>query len=121
MSAIISLEGLKFHAYHGVHPQERIVGGMFMVDIHLSMHIPAEGFRDDLHNTIDYERVYAVIAEVMREPKYLIETLAEEVITKLFDAVSLIQTAHIIISKMHPPVGGECLKSKIELKRQRPY
>lgn len=121
MSAVISLEGLKFHAYHGVHPQERLVGCIFMVDIHLSMQLPVGGFQDDLNNTIDYERVYAAVAAVMAEPKYLIETLAELVIEKVFETQPLVETAHILISKMHPPVGGECLKSKIEIKKQRPY
>ena len=120
-SAIISLEGLKFHAYHGVHAQERLVGCIFMVDIHLTMALPQDGFRDQLKNTIDYEQVYAVIAAVMREPRHLIETLAELILQHIFETQPLVNTGHILISKMHPPVGGECLKSKIELKLDRPY
>lgn len=121
MSAIISLEGLKFHAFHGVHPQEKLVGSIFMVDIHLTMKIPATGFQDNLDNTIDYERVYATIAEIMKNPRYLIETLAENIVAAIFSSQPLADIAHVIISKMHPPVGGECLKSKIELKKARSY
>lgn len=120
-SAIISLEGLKFHAYHGVHAQERLVGCIFMVDIHLTMALPKDGFQDHLKNTIDYEQVYATIARVMREPKHLIETLAELILQGIFDTQPLVTASHVLISKMHPPVGGECLKSKIELKLERPY
>lgn len=121
MNAIISLEGLKFHAFHGVHPQERLVGCIFMVDIHLSMLPMADGFKDDLSRTIDYEQVYKLVAEEMKEPKHLIETLAENILTNVFAHQPLVEQAHVIISKMHPPVGGECLKSKIELKKQRLY
>lgn len=121
MSAIISLEGLKFHAFHGVHAQEKMVGSIFMVDIHLTMNMPATGFQDDLKNTIDYEHVYATIAEIMKNPKHLIETLAENIIAAIFISQPLVEMSHVIISKMHPPVGGECLKSKIELKKARSY
>jgi len=121
MSAVISLEGLKFHAFHGVHAQEKLVGSIFMVDIHLTMKIPANGFQDDLNNTIDYERVYATISEIMKNPKHLIETLAENIIVAIFASQPLVDVAHVLISKMHPPVGGECLKSKIELKKTRLY
>lgn len=121
MDAIISLEGLKFHAFHGVHPQERLVGSIFMVDVHLFLQPIADGFKDDLSRTIDYEKVYKLVAEEMDHPKHLIETLAENIIASIFAHEPLAERAHIIISKMHPPVGGECLKSKIELKKQRLY
>jgi 7,8-dihydroneopterin aldolase/epimerase/oxygenase len=121
MTAIISLEGLKFHAFHGVHPQERLVGCNFIVDIHVSMQPPADGFKDDLSRTIDYEQVYKLVAEEMREPKHLIETLAENIIAQVLHTQPLVETVQVIISKMNPPVGGECLKSKIELKKQRLY
>lgn len=121
MDAVISLEGLKFHAFHGVHPQERLVGNIFLVDIHLSMQPLADGFKDDLLRTIDYEHVYKLVAEEMRDPKHLIETLAENIITNVFTHIPLAEHAHVVISKMNPPVGGECLKSKIELKKQRLY
>ncbi len=119
MNAIISLEGLKFHAFHGVHPQERLVGCHFIVDIHLSMQPIADGFKDDLARTIDYEHVYKLVAQEMKDPKYLIETLAENIIAQVFHTQPLVETAQVIISKMNPSVGGECLKSKIELKKQR--
>lgn len=121
MSATISLEGLKFHAFHGIYPQEKLVGSIFMVDIHLTMKLPPNGFQDDLNNTIDYERVYASIAEIMKTPKHLIETLAENIIEVIFSTQPLVEVSHVLISKMHPPVGGECLKSKIELKKARLY
>ncbi|WP_299251991.1 dihydroneopterin aldolase [uncultured Cytophaga sp.] len=121
MDAVISLEGLKFHAFHGVHPQERLVGNIFLVDIHLSMQPLADGFKDDLLRTIDYEHVYKLVAEEMRDPKHLIETLAENIITNVCTHIPLAEHARVVISKMNPPVGGECLKSKIELKKQRLY
>ena len=92
-----------------------------MVDIHLAMKLPVNGFQDDLNNTIDYERVYASIAEIMKTPKHLIETLAENITEAIFNSQPLVEVVHVIISKMHPPVGGECLKSKIELKKARLY
>ena len=121
MDAVISLEGLKFHAFHGVHPQERLVGCIFMVDIHLSMQPLEDGFKDDLLRTIDYEQVYKLVVAEMNVPRHLIETLAENILTNIFAHQPLVEQAHVVISKMNPPVGGECLKSKVELKKHRLY
>lgn len=119
MNTIISLEGLSFYAFHGVHPIERLVGGQYIVDIAMTMHAPKNGFKDDLQNTIDYEKVYAEIAAIMKHPGNLIETIAEEITSKILETQPLVLKVSVDVSKMHPPVGGECTKSKISMKRKR--
>jgi dihydroneopterin aldolase len=121
MTAVVLLEGMTFHAFHGVHPEERLIGTQFVVDIELTMKMPADGFRDELKNTIDYEEVYDLIASVMKESKYLIETLAEDILSEVFEKQPLAAKATVSVSKMHPPVGGACHKSKIILTKERSY
>ena len=121
MDAKISLEGMSFYAFHGVHPQEKLVGCQFIVDIEVTMKSPENGFKDNLKNTIDYEMVYTQIADIMKESKYLIETLAEDIISRIMETQPLAKEIAVAVSKMHPPVGGACHKSKIVLTKKRSY
>lgn len=119
MSVIVSLEGLAFYAFHGVHPSEHLVGCHYLVDIALTMNRPENGFEDNLKNTINYEEVYVQIASVMQSPVNLIETLAEDIMDRIFATQFRAMNIAVAISKMHPSIGGECLKSKIFIERAR--
>jgi len=62
MSAVVSIEGLEFYGFHGLYPEERLVGSVFIVDAEMHLNEPAGGFNDQLSNTIDYSEVYRTIA-----------------------------------------------------------
>ncbi|MEJ0032338.1 MAG: dihydroneopterin aldolase [Bacteroidota bacterium] len=70
----VILEGLEFHAYHGVYPHERSSGNKFEVDIEVETRFSASAFHDDLSGTLDYEDLYKVIKTEMEKPSKLLET-----------------------------------------------
>src|SRR4051812_16888180 len=104
MKTVVSLEGLSFYAFHGVHPVERLVGGEYIVDIAMTLDYPKNGFKDDLNNTINYEEVYAAIAAIMKHPGNLIETIAEEIISTIFSTQPLAISIAVTVSKMQPAI-----------------
>ena len=55
MNGRISLEGLEFHAFHGVYPHERESGNWFEVDVSVETNILEGAIRDDLDKTVNYE------------------------------------------------------------------
>src|SRR5690606_41489685 len=72
-----SLEGMEFHAYHGVHDYELEKGARFVVDLCLEVPAPA---RDALAETVDYSRVFGTVADVVTGRRYkLTESLAAAV------------------------------------------
>ena len=61
MKGKIELQGMKFHAYHGVLPQEKRVGGEFVVNRSFSMSHLRSLQTDNLADTISYAEVYELV------------------------------------------------------------
>jgi len=119
MTGTISLEGLEFHAYHGVYPQERSSGNKFEVDVSVETTINPSAFEDDLSGTINYESLYEIVRSEMASPSKLLErvghSIAAEILAKFPQAVSV----QIQISKFNPPIGGVCKKASVTIRKQR--
>ena len=73
----IQLHNLEFYAYHGLLPQERVVGGHYRVDVELSLTPPLRSLTEDIiDDTVNYAEVYALIRQQMEQPVNLLEHLA---------------------------------------------
>lgn len=113
----IELCGMKFFARHGCLESEREQGNEFTVDFACEYDTSYAERSDCLDDTLDYSRVYAVVAEQMAAPSNLLENVA----CRIADALQeeLPETGHfsITVSKKNPPVGGECEWARITLER----
>lgn len=101
----VSLEGLKFFAYHGVYDFEKEKGNTFWVDVYMSKTYSAKD-ENTLENTIDYEKVYVLIEEVMKQPEPLIETVAKKTIAAITNAFPMLESMRLKIKKNKPPIKG---------------
>ena len=119
MTGKISLEGLEFHAYHGVYAHERSSGNKFEVDITVEARLNNKVLEDDLSGTINYESLYAVVKAEMEKPSKLLETvgyaIARQVLNSFADALQV----EIKISKFNPPIGGVCKKATVTVRQGR--
>ena len=80
MSDRITLRGLRAVGFHGVLPQERADGQVFIADVELRTSTQAAGEADALRLTVDYSRVAEDVIGVLEgEPVDLIEALAERI------------------------------------------
>lgn len=109
---LIVLEGMQFHAFHGVHAEERLMGGKYQVDVFLDY--PFEGNADHLEHTANYETVYRLVAGRMETPVNLIEHLAELILADLQHAFSEAKV-RVRVSKFQPPVGGVVERAYVEV------
>jgi 7,8-dihydroneopterin aldolase/epimerase/oxygenase len=76
----VALRGLRARGHHGVFPQEREEGQLFVVDLSLGLDTRPAAAGDDLSKTVHYGIVAEeVVAVVEGEPVDLIETLAERI------------------------------------------
>lgn len=113
---IISLNCLRFYAYHGALPQERVVGGDYMVD--LSVVVPATATaceEDKLEGTINYAALYEIVAREMRIPANLLEHLAWRIGHALRQAFPEIERTTVRVTKVNPPLGASCEGASVEL------
>ena len=114
---IITLEGMKFHGYHGVHESERKNGNLFEVDLEIEYDFEKAASSDDLSYTLDYEKAYLIVKQQMEGSNLLLEHLAKKIIDALYSSHPGIEHATVKVSKMNPPVGGDCERASVRLSR----
>lgn len=105
---------MRFHAFHGVHPEEAILGTEFMVDIAIETATEAAATTDDLTKTVNYETVYLAVKVEMETRHALIESLIEAIEKRLKFQFQTLNALRIKIKKMNPPLGGRIAFSAIE-------
>lgn len=119
MTGKIFLEGLEFHAYHGVYPHERESGNWFEVDIMVEADFLSGAVRDEIAGTVNYETLFEIIKEEMEKPSKLLETVVHQIVTHVMEKLPAVEKVAVKISKLNPPIGGKCKKASVSLERSR--
>jgi dihydroneopterin aldolase len=101
----ITLRGLGARGHHGVYPEERAAGQMFLVDIMLDVDTRQAAESDDVADTVHYGELAAeVVAVVEGEPVNLLETLAAHIAAVCLSR-SLVHRVEVTVHKPEAPVG----------------
>ena len=95
-------------AYHGVLPQERVVGANYILNIAIDTDFSRAMETDALEGTISYAEVYETIKAEMAVPSQLLEHVAGRICRTLFDRFPAAQAIHLEILKENPPMGADC-------------
>lgn len=119
MTGKIALDGLEFHAHHGVYSYERDSGNKFEVDISVETDFSAAALHDNLTETVDYEILYRIVRDEMEKPSRLIETVAEKIVNNVLEKIPAVIQVELKISKLNPPIGGSCRKASVTISRKR--
>lgn len=115
----VALEGLEFHAFHGVYPHERESGNWFEVDVSVETDFSMAAANDELTGTVNYETLFKIVKDEMDQPSKLLETVAEKIARDVLQKFPEAQSVELKISKLNPPIGGKCKKATISLSRRR--
>ena len=119
MNGRIALEGLEFHAYHGVYPHERESGNFFEIDIAVETDFSQGAAQDDLRGTVNYEVLFKIVKDEMDQPSRLLETVAEKIVSHVLVTLPSVSSVELKISKLNPPIGGKCRRSSVSLIKKR--
>jgi len=119
MTGKITLEGLEFHAYHGVYPHERSSGNKFEVDVTVETEIHDSAFQDDLTGTLNYEDLYVLVKTEIEKPSKLLETVAHQIAETILKKFTAAKNVEVKISKFNPPIGGVCKKASVVVNKNR--
>jgi dihydroneopterin aldolase len=104
---VVFLEGMTFHGFHGVKPEERTLGQPFVVDVELAQAARRRDATDDIESTINYGTVYKRVREVVEgPPRDLIETVAEDIAADLLDAFAPATAVTVTVRKPNAPIRG---------------
>ena len=102
----IRLEGMKFYAYHGVLPQENLVGTNYYIDLRLKTDFSRAAETDKLEGTVNYADIHAAIKEEMQITSQLLEHVCQRIARRIFHDFPTIETIDISLSKENPPMGA---------------
>ena len=115
MSSKIYLRNVRFHAFHGVLPQEGIVGNDYLVNLVLDYDFSSAMQTDELQGTLNYAEVYQKVREEMAVPSKLLEHEAGRIAHRLFSDFPEIQKLQLSITKVNPPMGADSDGAGVEV------
>ncbi|MCD6249815.1 MAG: dihydroneopterin aldolase [candidate division Zixibacteria bacterium] len=119
MNDAIRLVGLRFYGYHGVSAAEKETGRVFEVDCELQLDLAPAGHSNDLSDTVDYGKVYAVIKDTVEGKAYaLLESLASDLAGIILDKFQ-VYTVTLRVRKLHPPIAGQVRHIEVEVTRHQ--
>jgi len=117
MTDRIALAGMRFFGYHGALPEERSRGQEFVVDVEVETDLRAAGKSDDLHDTVDYRKVYDAVKSVVEgPPRQLLEAVAEEIATRVL-GIERVEAVVIRLRKPSVRMPGPLAHSALEIRR----
>ena len=113
-SSYIFLRDLRFHARHGVASQETAVGADFIVNLRLGYDVSRAMLTDDVAHTLSYADAYEVVKREMSQPSKLVEHVAGRIADALQAAFPALTSIDIVLTKVNPPMGADCLGAGVE-------
>jgi 7,8-dihydroneopterin aldolase/epimerase/oxygenase len=99
----ISLNNVRFRAYHGLYPEERQKGNDFVVNMQVSFP-PVSSAVALLEDTIDYAVLFEIINSTMQQPVDLLETLVQTITEKAARQFPQIKKISVSVEKLNPPI-----------------
>lgn len=111
----IILDNLYCYAYHGVAPQERVVGNEYQLWIKLKVTFSASALSDNLDDTVSYADVSAVVKEEMAIPSKLLEHVSARIAKRIFNDFGLVEEITLRLFKRNPPMGDDIDHAGVEI------
>ncbi len=116
----IFLNEMEFYGYHGCFEEENRLGQRFRVTMELSLDLKPAGVADDLDASVNYGQVFEVCREVVEgKPYNLIETVAEQISTRILNQFERVQECKVTVIKPDPPIPGHYRSVAVEITRSR--
>lgn len=113
----IFLDDVKIYAYHGVLPEENIIGTYYILNLEIHTDLWKAAESDDLNDTISYADINEIIHNEMKIKSKLLEHVAGRIISKIQEKFSEISYVRLKITKTAPPMKGEMKGASIELEK----
>lgn len=103
----VVVDGLRIFAHHGVFEQERIVGNMFSVDVHLKVDSETAMRGDRLDFAVDYSQIVDLVKREMGVPSRLLENVVFRIVQSLKTTFPSCSGGMVGVYKIQPPISAE--------------
>lgn len=115
LKSFIHLKDIRLKGYHGVLPQEKVVGNDYIINLSITIDLSKAIESDNLNDTISYAEVFDIVKKTIQVKCDLIEKVAGNIAKELFKAFENINELKISITKLNPPMGTDCSGASVEL------
>ena len=102
----IILKGMMFYGYHGVNPEERLVGQKFVVDVTVECSLLKPSLSDMVSDTVSYSDLFKTVKSIVEGPPH---NLLESVAKNISDSILLsydVESISVTIKKPDVPING---------------
>lgn len=104
---ILRLNDIQVFAHHGNKPEEKNRGQIFLINAEIRCDLRRAGLTDDLKDTIDFDMIYEIVSETVKNTQFnLLEALGEEICQRLLKVYPDTEVV-ISIRKPDPPISGK--------------
>lgn len=114
-SSYIYLRDVRFHAFHGVMPQEGMVGGDFDVTLRVGYPLEQAMESDEVADTLNYASLYEVVKREMAISSKLLEHVAGRIAKAVSTAFPQVTSIDLNLTKLNPPMGADCKGAGVEI------
>ena len=111
----VILRNVRFHAFHGVMPQERQVGGDFLLTLRVGYPLAKAMESDEVGDTLNYASLYALVKQEMDQPSQLLEHVAGRIAKAVMNAFPAVTSVDLELTKQNPPMGADCDGATVEM------
>lgn len=116
----IIVRDLELFCYHGVNPEEKADGQIFVFDIEAYADLSKPCATDNVDDTVSYAKIIKTTRRVAQSEKNdLIERVAQRVADALFEEFSMIQALKITLKKPQAPIKADFAYVAVEIERER--
>ena len=115
----IKVRNIRLYAYHGCLDEEGKIGSEYRVDLCVKTNLSKSAKSDKLVDTVDYVHLNKIVKQEMSIRTKLLETVADKILARILDEISLVSKATVEVSKINPPIGGNVAMVTIKMSKKR--
>ena len=111
----IILRNVRFHAFHGVLPQERQVGGDFQVNLRVGYPFGKAMESDEVEDTLNYATLFDLVKREMNISSQLLEHVAGRIVKAIVATFPAVTSIDLELIKQNPPMGADSDGAGVEV------
>ena len=114
-NSYILLKDICCFAYHGVAPQENIIGNEYLINLRLKVDISQAIQTDDISDTVSYADIHEAVKAEMSVSSRLLEHVCGRIAQRLHAEFPAIEEIELRLSKRNPQMGADIDSAGVEL------
>ena len=114
----IHLHKLQFYSFHGVHEEERMLGGEYEMDLEVRFE-ESVNVITDLETSVNYNDLYDIADTEMSVPTSLLETVVMKIGERIHLKYAELKEISVSLTKLNPPIAK--MKGSVGVRWKKKY